>query len=115
MYFTYKYTKIYYEKHGNNKKVILIFPGWGDNRKTFYKMIDDLKDDFTIYIFDYPGFGNSPIPHKDLTIYDYFQRKKDGEKYEYFKYVRSFAHKDKEKYKELLAGEREEFKKRYLL
>ena len=51
----------------------------------------------------------------DLTIYDYFQRKKDGEKYEYFKYVRSFAHKDKEKYKELLAGEREEFKKRYLL
>ena len=71
MYFTYKYTKIYYEKHGNNKKVILIFPGWGDNRKTFYKMIDDLKDDFTIYIFDYPGFGNSPIPHKDLTIYDY--------------------------------------------
>lgn len=71
MYFAYKYTKIYYEKHGNNKKVILIFPGWGDNRKTFYKMIDDLKDDFTIYIFDYPGFGNSPIPHKDLTIYDY--------------------------------------------
>ena len=45
MYFTYKYTKIYYEKHGNNKKVILIFPGWGDNRKTFYKMIDDLNDD----------------------------------------------------------------------
>ena len=52
MYFAYKYTKIYYEKHGNNKKVILIFPGWGDNRKTFYKMIDDLKDDFTIYIFE---------------------------------------------------------------
>ena len=51
----------------------------------------------------------------DLTIYDYFQRKKSGEKFEYFKYVKSFAHKDKEKYKELLESERDEFKKRYLL
>lgn len=71
MYFTYKYTKIYYEKYGNSKKVLLIFPGWGDNRKTFNKIINDLKEDFTIYIFDYPGFGNSNIPYKNLTIYDY--------------------------------------------
>lgn len=71
MYFNYKYCKIYYEKFGNGKKVILILPGWGNNRKTFYNIITQLKNKFTIYIFDYPGFGNSILPSKDLTIYDY--------------------------------------------
>lgn len=71
MYFNYKDITIYYEKHGNNKKSIVILPGWGDTRKTFYYMINFLKEYFTIYILDYPGFGNSIFPNKDLTIYDY--------------------------------------------
>lgn len=71
MYFTYENITIYYEKYGNYKKSIVILPGWGDNRKTFSYMIDFLKNFFTIYILDYPGFGNSPFPDKDLTIYDY--------------------------------------------
>ena len=62
---------IYYEKHGQGEKVILILPGWGDTRKTFTYLINQLKEDFTIYIIDYPGFGNSPFPNHDLTIYDY--------------------------------------------
>lgn len=71
MYFTYEDITIYYEKYGDHKKSIVILPGWGDNRKTFSYMIDFLKNFFTIYILDYPGFGNSPFPNKDLTIYDY--------------------------------------------
>ena len=71
MYFTYNSNKIFYEKFGNKKQVIMILPGWGDNRKTFYNIINNLKDRFTIYIFDYPGFGNSEIPNSDLDIYNY--------------------------------------------
>lgn len=71
MYFKYNEQKIYYEKIGNSNNTILIFPGWGDNRSTFKNIIDSLKDKYTIYIFDYPGFGNSNITNKDLTIYDY--------------------------------------------
>lgn len=62
---------LYYEKFGNNKKTILILPGWGDTRKTFDFLIDNLKQEYTIYIFDYPGFGKSTFPNQDMTIYDY--------------------------------------------
>ena len=71
MYFNKDTTSIYYEKHGNGKNNILILPGWGDTRKTFNFMIDYLKNDYTIYILDYPGFGRSIFPDYDLTIYDY--------------------------------------------
>ena len=71
MYFNNKDVSIYYEKYGNNKKNILILPGWGNTRTTFTNIINFFKDNYTIYIIDYPGFGNSPIPEKELTIYDY--------------------------------------------
>ena len=71
MYFTYNDLTIYYEKYGNKEKSIIILPGWGDNRKTFDYMINFLKEYSTVYILDYPGFGNSPFPNTNLTIYDY--------------------------------------------
>ncbi len=61
----------YYEKYGNKKKVLIILPGWGETKETFNYLIDNLKDKFTIYIFDYPGFGKSKFPRFPLTIYDY--------------------------------------------
>ena len=60
-----------YYKYGNNKKVLLILPGWGETRNTFDFYINNLKNKFTIYIFDYPGFGNSIFPNYSLTIDDY--------------------------------------------
>lgn len=71
MYFNYRSNKIYFEKFGNKKETLIILPGWGDNRKTFKNIIDNLKEKFTIYIFDYPGFGKSSIPKEELTIYNY--------------------------------------------
>jgi len=62
---------IYYEKYGDKAKNILILPGWGDNRKTFDYLINILKENYTVYILDYPGFGNSNFPKRDLTIKDY--------------------------------------------
>ncbi len=71
MYFTNKNMSIYYQKYGNKEKSILILPGWGDTRNTFINMINYFQNDYSIYILDYPGFGNSKFPKKDLTIYDY--------------------------------------------
>ena len=69
--FKYKDIEIYYETYGNSKKNILILPGWGNTRETFLNIINLLKDKYKIYIIDYPFFGNSPLPNKELTIYDY--------------------------------------------
>lgn len=71
MFFNTNDISIYYEKYGNKDKTILILPGWGNTRETFYNIINYFKQDYTIYIIDYPGLGNSPIPAKELTIYDY--------------------------------------------
>lgn len=71
MYFNHEDIALYYEKYGDHKKSIVILPGWGNTRCTFTCMISFLQNYFTVYIVDYPGFGNSPFPNKDLTIYDY--------------------------------------------
>lgn len=68
---------IYYEKYGTGKSNIIILPGWGDTRSTFNGMIEILKQFFTVYILDYPGFGNSSFPNRDLDIYDYATLIKD--------------------------------------
>ncbi len=60
-----------YKKYGNSKKVLIILPGWGNTRETFNYYINNLKNKFTIYIFDYPGFGKSVFPNYALTIDDY--------------------------------------------
>lgn len=69
--YNYKNISIYYETYGNSNKNILILPGWGNTRETFNNIINLLKDKYKIYIIDYPFFGSSPIPNKELTIYDY--------------------------------------------
>lgn len=71
MYFKQNNLSIYYEKHGKGEKSILILPGWGNTKNTFLNIINHLKEDYTIYILDYPGFGNSPVLEKELNIYDY--------------------------------------------
>ena len=69
--YKYKDIEIYYEIYGNSKKNILILPGWGNTRNTFINIINLLKDKYKIYILDYPSFGKSPNPNKELNIYDY--------------------------------------------
>ena len=69
--FKYKDIEIYYKTYGTSKKAILILPGWGNTRETFSNIINLLKDKYKIYIIDYPFFGDSPLPNRELTIYDY--------------------------------------------
>lgn len=71
MYFKYQDIKLYYEKYGTEPESLIILPGWGNTRKTWNHIIKQLKPYFTIYILDYPGFGNTEFPNRDLTLYDY--------------------------------------------
>lgn len=72
MYFKSHDISLYYEKYGNDKEnALVILPGWGETRKTFYYMIPELSKYKTIYIIDYPGFGKTKFPNHDLTIYHY--------------------------------------------
>ncbi len=71
MFFKYKDISMYYETLGNHSKSLLILPGWGDTRNTFTNLSAFLSNYFTVYIIDYPGFGNSTFPSRDLTIFDY--------------------------------------------
>lgn len=71
MYYNKDTYSIYYETYGKGEKTILILPGWGNTRETFYQIINYFKSNYKIYIFDYPGFGKSIFPDHDLTIYDY--------------------------------------------
>ena len=70
MYYKYNGINLYYEKHNQKKDNILILPGWGDTRKTFTNIINNIKD-YNVYIIDYPNFGNSSKLKKVYTIYDY--------------------------------------------
>ena len=71
MYYKHSLLNLYYEKYGNNRNVLIILPGWGNNRQTWNYFINTFKNYFTIYIFDYPGFGNTIFPQNNLTIFDY--------------------------------------------
>lgn len=71
MYYSYNDISLYYEKYGNHSNSIVILPGWGDTRKTFDNLIEFLSLYSTVYIIDYPGFGNTSFPNHSLTIYDY--------------------------------------------
>ena len=71
MYYSFKNISLYYEKYGTGNTSILILPGWGDNRFTFSSIIQAFQDEFSIYIFDYPGFGKSSILSTtwDMNLY----------------------------------------------
>lgn len=59
---------ISYEKIGNGYPIILLH-GWGANKNTFNKLANNLKDNFTLYLIDLPGFGESEIG-LPLNLYD---------------------------------------------
>ena len=71
MTINYKNINLTYYKYGDKKDVIIILPGWGETRNTFLEIINILKTDYTVYIIDYPGFGETKFPDYDLTLDDY--------------------------------------------
>ena len=70
MYSTVNRQNIYFQKVGKGKNLILIH-GWGTDVSSFWQLIDFLKDNFTLWLVDLPGFGRSDLPTKEFSILDF--------------------------------------------
>lgn len=70
MYLQIKGLNIYFQKTGKGK-VLIMLHGWGQDVSTFWGVVQLLKDKYTIYLIDLPGFGRSDSPKNPYTIYDY--------------------------------------------
>ncbi len=63
-------TKIAYVKEGMGDPVVILH-GWGASIETVVPIINILKNDFQVYAYDAPGFGDSDDPTDVLSTYDY--------------------------------------------
>ena len=60
---------LYFQKVGKGSDLIMLH-GWGHDLSTWWGVVDFLKNDFTLWLIDLPGFGRSAIPEKTLTLDD---------------------------------------------
>ena len=61
MYIPLNNHNIYYQRLGQGPDLIMLH-GWGNDVSSFWGVTDFLKDDFTLWLIDLPGFGRSDIP-----------------------------------------------------
>jgi len=62
--------QLYFQKTGTGKPLIMLH-GWGQNVSSFWPLVGLLKNDFTLYLIDLPGFGRSESPKKTFGVSDY--------------------------------------------
>lgn len=61
---------LYFQKVGTGQNLIMLH-GWGVDVSTWWPIVDLLKNDFTLWLVDLPGFGRSEIPDKTISVEDY--------------------------------------------
>lgn len=72
MYTKINNLNIYYQRTGRGKNLIMLH-GWGQDVSTFWPTLDNLKNNFTLWLIDLPGFGRSDLPKKTYDTKDYAQ------------------------------------------
>ncbi len=70
MYINIEGRQIYYQKVGKGKDLVLLH-GWGQDVSTWWGVVDSLKEDFTVWMIDLPGFGRSEVPKSGFSNRDY--------------------------------------------
>ncbi len=64
--------QINYKLYGeNNTQPVVVLHGWGTNLESFDLVSRYLAINYKVYALDLPGFGQSTIPNKALSINDY--------------------------------------------
>ena len=68
----YKYDKlnINYDIVGSGDPIILLH-GWGTNYHTFLNLTNEIKEKYTVFLIDLPGFGLSDEPNKVYNLDNY--------------------------------------------
>lgn len=73
MYLTLQNCQVYYQKVGKGANLVMLH-GWGNDVSSWWGVVDLLKDDFTLWLIDLPGFGRSDMGEKKaFTNLDYAQ------------------------------------------
>lgn len=72
MYIKIENLQIYYQKTGTGKNLIMLH-GWGQDVSSFWPVVDLLKDKFSLWLVDLPGFGRSDMPSSAFDTKDYTQ------------------------------------------
>lgn len=70
MYLTLSDQQIYYQKLGKGADLILLH-GWKQDVSSFHNISEILKDHFTLWLIDLPGFGRSENPKRPFYVKDY--------------------------------------------
>lgn len=60
-----------YEVQGSGRKNLLILHGWGGSLAEWLPVAKRLEISYKVWLLDFPGFGGSPKPSFDWSIYDY--------------------------------------------
>lgn len=71
MMITINGTALEYSVVGSGKHNLLLLHGWGTDYNSFEPILDALSSHFKIWMFNFPGCGNSPDPSEALTLQDY--------------------------------------------
>lgn len=70
MYIKINQLNVYYQNTGRGKDLVILH-GWKQDVSSFWGIVDQLKDDFNVWLIDLPGFGRSDIPSKALNLEDF--------------------------------------------
>ena len=63
--------QMYYEKHGEAGRPLLLLHGWGGKCESFLPVIRDFQDTHRIYVVDFPGHGRSSEPPEPWSADEY--------------------------------------------
>lgn len=69
-FLTFKEGKVFYLKTGGGEPLIFLHGIWA-NSKLYKKLLENLSEKYSVYAFDFPGFGRSFTPKKIWSYEDY--------------------------------------------
>lgn len=70
MYIKIDNQQIYYQKVGRGKNLVLLH-GYNQDSSSFWNIVNPLKEHYTLWLLDLPGFGRSDPPKKNFKVGDY--------------------------------------------